>query len=84
MGPVSGRGLSWFGVLVSDEELVEAVLGRLVASDSPVTKMEDGFVVHYPDEREVHFRFTHRNSSLVPGGGGTTVMNRFVASTGPL
>ncbi|MFB6125144.1 MAG: VOC family protein [Halanaeroarchaeum sp.] len=55
-GPVSGRGLSWFEVLVPDDESLEAVRKRLVASDFPSTETDDGFVVHDPDEIEVRIR----------------------------
>nr|WP_244531565.1 VOC family protein [Halogranum amylolyticum] len=55
-GPISGRGLSWFEVLVPDEESLDAVRGRLIASDIPLTESDDGFVVHDPDEIEIRIR----------------------------
>ena len=55
-GPASGRGLSWFEVLIPDEESLEAVQKRLLASDIPLTKTNDGVVVHDPDELKIHIR----------------------------
>lgn len=55
-GPVSGRGLSWFEVLVPDDESLEAVRERLVASDFPPTETDEGFFVHDPDEIELRIR----------------------------
>ncbi|MGQ4554628.1 VOC family protein [Halobellus sp. GM3] len=53
---VSGRGLSWFEVLVPDEASLEAVRERLIASDVSLTETGDGVVVHDPDEIEVRIR----------------------------
>lgn len=55
-GPASGRGLSWFEVLIPDEESLEAVQERLRASDIPFTETNDGIVVHDPDELKIRIR----------------------------
>jgi catechol 2,3-dioxygenase len=60
-GPVSGRGLSWFEVLVPDVTSFEAVRERLVASDTPPTETDNGLVVHGPDEIEVRLRVESPN-----------------------
>jgi len=55
-GPVSGRGLSWFEVLVPNDESLETVRSRLRGREIPVTDTDDGIVVHDPDEIEVRIR----------------------------
>ncbi len=55
-GSVSGRGLSWFEVLLPDDESLEAVRSRLRGREIPVTDTDAGIVVHDPDEIEVRIR----------------------------
>ncbi|GAB3699814.1 VOC family protein [Halorubrum pallidum] len=59
--PVSGRGLSWFEVLVPDDDSLEAVRERLVAGEIPSTETDDGVVVHDPDEIEIRIRADSSN-----------------------
>jgi len=54
--PVSGRGLSWFEVLVPDRETLDAVGSRLERRESPATESDDGLVVSDADGIEVRFR----------------------------
>ncbi|QZP39373.1 VOC family protein (plasmid) [Halobaculum magnesiiphilum] len=60
-GPVSGRGLSWFEVLVPDDDSLEAVRERLVTGDIPSTETDEGVVVHDPDEIEIRIRANSSN-----------------------
>lgn len=55
-GPVGGRGLSWFEVLLPDTEALDVVQGRITDSQYPVIETEDGIAVTGPDEIEVRFR----------------------------
>ncbi|MBV0925991.1 VOC family protein [Halomicroarcula limicola] len=55
-GPVSGRGLSWFELLVPERAALEAIQDRLEASDVPFTETDGGLVVRDPDEIEVRIR----------------------------
>ncbi|EMA28420.1 VOC family protein [Haloarcula japonica] len=55
--PVSGRGLSWFEVLLPDTEALDGVQARITDSQYPVIETEDdGIAVTGPDEIEVRFR----------------------------
>jgi catechol 2,3-dioxygenase len=54
--PVSGRGLSWFEVVVPDQGALDAVRSRLEGREIPVTETDDGLVIHDPDEIEVRIR----------------------------
>ncbi|WP_276249113.1 VOC family protein [Haladaptatus sp. YSMS36] len=54
--PVSGRGLSWFEVLVPERESLDGVRERLAAKGISLTVTDDGLVVHDPDEIEVRIR----------------------------
>jgi len=55
-GPVGGRGLSWFEVVLPDLEALDVVRERTTDSQYPVTEMEEGISVTGPDEIEVRFR----------------------------
>lgn len=55
-GAVSGRGLSWFEVIVPDRGALTAVQSRLESSEMPVTETDGGLVIHDPDEIEVRIR----------------------------
>ncbi|WP_458189487.1 VOC family protein [Haladaptatus sp. NG-WS-4] len=54
--PVSGRGLSWFEVVVPDQATLTNVQSRLESSAIPVTGTAGGLIVHDPDEIEVRIQ----------------------------
>jgi len=55
-GPVGGRGLSWFEVVLPAGEALDAVRGRITDSQCSLTAMEDGIAVTGPDGIEIRFR----------------------------
>ncbi|WP_408960661.1 VOC family protein [Natrinema sp. 74] len=55
-GPVGGRGLSWFEVLLPDTEALDVIQARIDDSQYPITETENGIAVTGPDEIEVRFR----------------------------
>ena len=55
-GPVGGRGLSWFEVILPDTAALDALRDRFDISRIPVTDGDDGIVVPDPDEIEIRFR----------------------------
>ncbi|WP_193571775.1 VOC family protein [Haloarcula sp. JP-L23] len=55
-GPVSGRGLSWFEVVLPDTGALDEIQERIADSQYPVTETDDGISVTGPDEIEVRFR----------------------------
>lgn len=55
-GPVGGRGLSWFEVVLPDTEALDAIRERIEDSQYTVSEMDDGISVIGPDEIEVRFR----------------------------
>ncbi|OIB56768.1 VOC family protein [Natrialba sp. SSL1] len=54
--PASGRGLSWFEVVVSDAAALETIRDRLAAGQYTATELDDGVAVTGPDDIEVRFR----------------------------
>jgi len=54
--PMSGRGLSWFELLVPDGEALSAVRDRLGKGDVDVDDVGDGFVATDPDAIPIHLR----------------------------
>ncbi|WP_129116129.1 VOC family protein [Halegenticoccus tardaugens] len=54
--PVSGRGLSWFEVIVPDQGALSAVQSRLERREIPVTETDGDLVIHDPDEIEVRIQ----------------------------
>lgn len=54
--PVSGRGLSWFEVVVPDQDTLTAVQSRLATREVPMTETDDGLFVHDPDDIEIRIR----------------------------
>lgn len=54
-GPVGGRGLSWFEVLLPKTSALESIGERLTDSQFAVTALDDGIAVSGPDEIEVRF-----------------------------
>ena len=54
--PVSGRGLSWFEVLLPETEALDVIRRRITDSQYTVTEMDDRISVTGPDEIEVRFR----------------------------
>lgn len=59
--PVSGRGLSWFEVIVPERDSLDAIRERLVTREIPLTETDGGFTVHDPDEIEVRLRVAPSN-----------------------
>ncbi|QLD86031.1 VOC family protein [Natronomonas halophila] len=55
-GPVDGRGLSWFEVVLPRTETLDAVRDRIAESEYAVTETDDGISVTGPDEIEMRFR----------------------------
>jgi catechol 2,3-dioxygenase len=55
-GPVAGRGLSWFEVVLPDTAALDALRDRFASSQLPVTETDDGIVVSDADEIEIRFR----------------------------
>jgi catechol 2,3-dioxygenase len=55
-GPVSGRGLSWFEVVLPETQALAAIRDRVAGSQFTVTETTDGISVIGPDEIEVRFR----------------------------
>ncbi|WP_081661476.1 VOC family protein [Halopiger djelfimassiliensis] len=54
--PVSGRGLSWFEVILPDTQTLDALRERLAASQVTVTETDSGIAVTAADGIEVRFR----------------------------
>ncbi|MFC6722910.1 VOC family protein [Halobium palmae] len=54
--PVNGRGLSWFEVVVPDQDVLVTVQSRLRDHEIPVTDIDGGLIVRDPDEIEVRIR----------------------------
>ncbi|UHQ96359.1 VOC family protein [Natrinema halophilum] len=54
--PVNGRGLSWFEVIVPDQDALTAVQSRLESREILVSETDGGFIIHDPDEIEVRIR----------------------------
>lgn len=54
-GPVGGRGLSWFEVVVPEPETLDAIRERLRTTRYSVSAVDDGFSVTGPDSIEVRF-----------------------------
>jgi catechol 2,3-dioxygenase len=55
-GPVEGRGLSWFEVVLPETEALAAIRDRIADSQFAVTETDDGISVIGPDEIKVRFR----------------------------
>jgi catechol 2,3-dioxygenase len=55
-GPVKGRGLSWFEVILPETQALEVIRDRVAGSQFTVTETNDGISVIGPDEIEVRFR----------------------------
>ncbi|NUC73677.1 VOC family protein [Haloterrigena sp. SYSU A558-1] len=55
-GPVEGRGLSWFEVLLPDTAALDAIQARIADGQYPATETEKGIAVTGPNEIEVRFR----------------------------
>lgn len=55
-GPVGGRGLSWFEVVLPARAALDVLRERITDSRSPITEMDDGIAVTGADEIEVRFR----------------------------
>jgi len=55
-GPVSGRGLSWFEVVLPDTESLAVIRERIEGSQCSLTETDPGFSVTGPDEIQVRFR----------------------------
>jgi catechol 2,3-dioxygenase len=54
--PVSGRGISWFEIVVPDTTVLTEIQARIEDSEYLVSETEDGFSVIGPDEIEVRLR----------------------------
>ena len=54
-GPVEGRGLSWFEVLLPEAQALETIRDRISGSQFTVTGTDDGISIIGPDEIEVRF-----------------------------
>lgn len=59
--PVSGRGLSWFEVILPERESLNTVRERVATREIPFTETDDGLVVHDPDEIEIRIRIAPSN-----------------------
>jgi catechol 2,3-dioxygenase len=55
-GPVGGRGLSWFEVVLPETGALDTLRDRLAGSQVPVTETDDGIVVSDTDDIEIRFR----------------------------
>lgn len=55
-GPVGGRGLSWFEVVLPEQGALDVIRARIADSQYTVTEMDDGISVTGPDEIELRFR----------------------------
>jgi catechol 2,3-dioxygenase len=55
-GPVSGRGLFWFEVILPETTALDVIRERITDSQYTVTETDDGISVTGPDEVEVRFR----------------------------
>ena len=55
-GPVEGRGLSWFEVVLPETQALVAIRDRVAGSQFTVTETDDGISVVGPDEIEVRLR----------------------------
>lgn len=54
--PVSGRGLSWFEVILPEPEALDAIQDRVAVSQYMVTETDDSIAVTGPDEIELRLR----------------------------
>ncbi|MCG1004822.1 MULTISPECIES: VOC family protein [Halobacterium] len=54
--PASGRGISWFEIVVPDTAVLTEIQARIEDSEYPVFETEDGISVIGPDEIEVRLR----------------------------
>ncbi|WP_224270964.1 VOC family protein [Haloprofundus salinisoli] len=54
--PVSGRGLSWFEVVLPEAQALDTLRDRLAGSEFTVIETDQGITVEDPDEIEVRFR----------------------------
>jgi catechol 2,3-dioxygenase len=54
--PATGAGLSWFEVVLPDEDALDALRDRLTAAGDELTRVDDGVAVTGPDGIEVRFR----------------------------
>jgi len=54
--PASGRGISWFEIVVPDTAVLTEIQARIEDGEYPVSETEDGFSVTGPDEIEVRLR----------------------------
>lgn len=54
--PLSGRGLSWFEVILPETEAFEFLRDRLAGSQWTVTETDEGLAVTDADETEIRFR----------------------------
>jgi catechol 2,3-dioxygenase len=54
--PVSGRGLSWFEVVLPSMEALDEIKERITDGQYSATETDDGLVTSGPDEIEVRFR----------------------------
>jgi len=59
--PVSGRGLSWFEVILPERESLNTIRERVATREIPFTETDDGLVVHDPDEIEIRIRVALSN-----------------------
>lgn len=55
-GPVSGRGLSWFEVVLPEPAALDSIQDRIVDTQYTITEIDDGIAVTGPDEIEVRLR----------------------------
>ena len=55
-GPVRGRGLSWFEVVLPETQALEAIRDRITDNQFTATETTDGISIIGPDEIEVRFR----------------------------
>lgn len=53
---INGRGLSWFEVVVPDQDTLTAIKSRLDTREIPVIETVDGLTIHDPDGIEVRMR----------------------------
>ncbi|SEP23024.1 catechol 2,3-dioxygenase [Halogranum amylolyticum] len=54
-GPASGRGLSWFEVILPETQALDALRDRLAGSQATVTETDKGISITDSDEIEVRF-----------------------------
>jgi catechol 2,3-dioxygenase len=55
-GPVRGRGLRWFEVVLPERPALDAIQDRIAATQYTMIEMDDGVSVTGPDEIEVRLR----------------------------